>query len=275
MTPPDTGHHRARILRNDSVSPTCHLLSLERPGTFPEAEPGHFVSIRVTDSIRPLLRRPYSIMDLTDRELTLLVKVVGPGSALLAGKSVGESVDLIGPLGGATFPRPGKGSAVLVAGGTGLAPLIFAARRWRGLELHLVYGASCREEILSDVVGGGVAASHIATIDGSAGHRGTSVSLCERLVGAGSVPTAYLASCGPKGMVSELDRAVGGYFEAHFTSLETVMACGVGACRGCTVPVRTPEGTAFRSVCSDGTVFPAGEILWEGRPVLQSTQLGI
>jgi dihydroorotate dehydrogenase electron transfer subunit len=202
-------------------------------------------------------------MDLTDRELTLLVKVVGPGSALLAGKVAGECVDLIGPLGGVTFPRPEAGTAVLVAGGTGLAPLIFAARRWRGMELHLVYGASCRNEILSDVINDDITVSHIATIDGSAGHQGTSVSLCERLVGAGSIPTSYLASCGPKGMVSELDRKVGESFAKHYTSLETVMACGVGACRGCTVPVLAPDGPAYRSVCSDGTVFPAGDIDWE------------
>jgi dihydroorotate dehydrogenase electron transfer subunit len=260
---PDKGHCTARILRNESVSPTCHILVLERPNSFPEAEPGHFVSIRVADSIRPLLRRPYSIMDLTGRELTLLVKVVGPGSSLLAGKAAGECVDLIGPLGGATFPRPEAGSAILVAGGTGLAPLIFAARRWSGMELHLVYGASCRDEILSDLIGGSVAVSHLATIDGSAGHRGTSVSLCEKLAGAGSIPTSYLASCGPKGMVSELQRKVGGLFGTHYTSLETVMACGVGACRGCTVPVRAREGLAYRSVCSDGTVFPARDVLWE------------
>ncbi len=263
MTSPEKGHCTARILRNDSISPTCHLLVLERPDEFPEAEPGHFVSIRVAETIRPLLRRPYSIMDLTDRELTLLVKAVGPGSSLLAGKVAGECVDIIGPLGGTVFPRPGAGSAVLVAGGTGLAPLIFASRRWRGMELHLIYGASCREEILSDVIGGSIAVSHLATIDGSAGHHGTSVSLCERLVESGSIPTSYLASCGPKGMVSELERAVGGSFGMHYTSLETIMACGVGACRGCTVPVRTSEGSAYRSVCSDGTVFPAGDVIWE------------
>lgn len=263
MTSPDKGHCTARILRNDSVSPTCHLLVLERPDSFPDAEPGHFVSIRVVDSIGPLLRRPYSIMDLTDRELTLLVKVVGPGSALLAGKVGGERIDLIGPLGGATFPRPEGGAAVLVAGGTGLAPMLFASRKWRGTELHLVYGASCRDEILSDIIGDGITSSHFATIDGSAGHHGTSVSLCEELVGAGSIPVAYLASCGPKGMVSGLDRSIGGSFERHYTSLETVMACGVGACRGCTVPVRTPEGRAYRSVCSDGTVFAAADIIWE------------
>jgi dihydroorotate dehydrogenase electron transfer subunit len=263
LTPPEKINCIARILRNDPVSPTCHLMVLERPDSFPGAEPGHFVSIRVADSIRPLLRRPYSIMDLTDGELTLLVKVVGPGSSLLARKVSGDCVDLIGPLGGTIFPRPDGGSALLVAGGTGLAPMIFAARRWRGMELQLVYGAACRDEILSDIISGGDTISHIATIDGSVGHRGTTVSLCAELVGAGSVPTSYLASCGPRAMVSALETGVGGAFERHYTSLETVMACGVGACRGCTVPVRTPDGPAFRSVCSDGTVFRAGDILWE------------
>ncbi len=263
MTPPGKAHCTARILRNDPVSPTCRLIVLERPDSFPEAEPGHFVSIRAADTIRPLLRRPYSIMDLTDGELTLLVKIVGAGSSIIARKGSGECVDLVGPLGGTTFPRPEGGSALLVAGGTGLAPMVFAARRWRGMELHLVYGAACRDEILSDIISGGDAVSHIATIDGSAGHRGTSVSLCAELVGAGSVPTSYLASCGPRAMVSALEAGVGSAFELHYTSLETVMACGVGACRGCTVPVRTPEGTALRSVCSDGTVFRAGDIIWE------------
>jgi dihydroorotate dehydrogenase electron transfer subunit len=73
----------------------------------------------------------------------------------------------------------------------------------------------------------------------------------------------YLASCGPKGMVYGLDRSVGREFEEHYTSLETVMACGVGACRGCTVPVRNRDGSVYRSVCSDGTVFRAGDIIWE------------
>lgn len=202
-------------------------------------------------------------MDLTDRELTLLVKVVGPGSDILAGKAKGDSIDIIGPLGGSTFPEPEGGSAVLVAGGTGLAPMIFAARSWQGAELHLVYGASCRDEVLSDIISTSITTSHIATIDGSAGHHGTSVSLCEELVGAGSIPTEYLASCGPKGMVCGLDRSVGERFEKHYTSLETVMACGVGACRGCTVPLRNKGDSTYKSVCSDGTVFRAGDIIWE------------
>jgi dihydroorotate dehydrogenase electron transfer subunit len=263
LIPPRKGHFHPRVSRNEPVSETCRLIVLERPALFPDAEPGHFVSIRVTDAISPLLRRPFSIMDLSEGELTLLVKVVGAGSAVLAEKEPGERIDLIGPLGGSTFPRPLGGSAVLVAGGTGIAPMLFAARKWRGAELHLVYGAACAGEILEPIVGDGFAGIHFATLDGSLGYSGDVVSLCEKLVREGKVPRVYLASCGPKGMVSELDSRVGGAFEEHNTSLETIMACGVGACRGCTVPKRTASGISFASVCGDGTVFRAEEVAWE------------
>jgi dihydroorotate dehydrogenase electron transfer subunit len=202
-------------------------------------------------------------MDMTGGELTLLVKVVGKGSALLAAKEPGERVDLIGPLGGSTFPRPRGGSAVLVAGGTGIAPMRFAARIWGGVALHLVYGAACAGEILEPITRDGFSGIHFATLDGSLGYRGDVVALCGELVRAGAVPTGYLASCGPKGMVSELDARLGGVFEEHYTSLETIMACGVGACRGCTVPKRTSSGVSFASACADGTVFRATEIAWE------------
>lgn len=257
------GHFHPRILRNEAISPTCRVFTLERPSGFPDAEPGHFVSIRVADTIRPLLRRPYSIMDLTGKELVLLVKVVGAGSALFSRKQPGDSVDLIGPLGGRTFPKPGGGSAVLVAGGTGLAPIRFAARMWSNIELHLVYGAACVEEILEPIVRDGFSSFHFATLDGSLGFHGDAVTLCEELVRTGAVPTDYLASCGPKGMVSELDERLGGSFGLHYTSLETIMACGVGACRGCTVPKLTASGPSYASICSDGTVFRASEIAWE------------
>jgi dihydroorotate dehydrogenase electron transfer subunit len=64
-------------------------------------------------------------------------------------------------------------------------------------------------------------------------------------------------------MVRALEETTGGHFAAHYTSLEAIMACGVGACRGCTVPVRSGGASVLKAICSDGTVFPAGDILWE------------
>jgi dihydroorotate dehydrogenase electron transfer subunit len=260
---PGKGHFQAVVSKREFLSPSCVLLTLERPEDFPDARPGHFVSIRIASSFDPLLRRPYSIMDLTGSELVLLIKVIGRGSALLAGRNPGEELDIIGPLGGNVFPEPEGGEAVLVAGGTGLAPVLFAARIWRNADLHLVYGAACAEEILESIVREGFASTHFSTLDGSLGYHGDAVSLCAELVNGGKIGGSRLYSCGPKGMVSGLEARLGRRFPEHYTSLETIMACGVGACRGCTVPVKSENPPVYRSVCADGTVFRAGEIAWE------------
>lgn len=250
-----------------ALSASCRLVSIERPRGFADASPGQFVSVRIPDAAAPLLRRPYSIMDLTPSALTLLVKVVGRGSALLAGARPGEEIDLVGPLGGAVFPEPTAGDVVLVAGGTGLAPLVFAARAWRRSRRRcrttLLYGAATKGELLRDLAAGAFDARRFATIDGSAGFHGDVVALCADLVRRGKLRGETLYSCGPRGMVRALVETIGGTLGPHYTSLETIMACGVGACRGCTVPVRAAGGNALKAICSDGTVFPAGEIDWE------------
>lgn len=263
----DKGIFSARILENRAISPSTHLLVTVRPEGFPDARPAQFVSIRIGGATAPLLRRPYSICDLTDETLTLLVKVVGAGSAALAGAKSGELLDVIGPLGGVPFPEPEGGDAVFVAGGTGLAPIVFAMRRWKGEgsigRAVLLYGARCRDEIPGELIGDLPIEFRCATIDGSEGHHGDIVVLCERLLDEGHLPTDHLFSCGPRGMVRALVERVEGRFTAHHTSLEAVMACGVGACRGCTVPIVSGTGIVMKAVCSDGTVFRAGEIAWD------------
>ena len=261
------GCFTALLKRKAQLSPSCSLLVIERPDGFPDAHPGQFVSIRVSDSPVPLLRRPYSIMDLAPKTLSLLVKVAGRGSAEIAARKPGDAIDLMGPLGGASFPEPEGESAVFVAGGTGLAPLLFAARAWRrkGIRARtcILYGAGNRGELLRDLVRGEFSQCRFATLDGSSGFRGDVVALCRELARKKRLPAGTLYSCGPRGMVRALARATRGIFRAHYTSLESIMACGVGACRGCAVPVRGADATELRTVCGDGTVFRAEDIAWE------------
>ena len=257
----------ASLKRKTQLSSSCFLLVLERPDGFPDARPGQFVSIRVSDSPVPLLRRPYSIMDLTPITLSLLVKVVGRGSAEIAARKPGDTIDLMGPLGGASFPEPEGKPAIFVAGGTGLAPLLFAARAWRRKRLLsetcILYGAGVRNELLRDLVKAEFSVCKFATLDGSSGFRGDVVALCRDLARKRRLPSGTLYSCGPRGMVRALVGATRGIFRAHYTSLESIMACGVGACRGCAVPVRGAGATVLRTVCGDGTVFKAEDIAWE------------
>jgi dihydroorotate dehydrogenase electron transfer subunit len=260
------GLFTSRIIRTERLSPSSHLVVFERPRGFPGAEPGQFVSLRITPTITPLLRRPFSIMDLTETELCLLVKVVGMGSEMLAHAPCGTGMDIAGPLGGSAFPSPGKKDAVFVAGGTGLAPMIFAARTWKRDgslgRADLVYGAGCEEELLVSLCENDFTAVHAATIDGSCGFEGDAVSLLEKLIKGRKAGGGVLYSCGPSGMIRAIERKAAAAFSRHLTSLESVMACGVGACRGCTVPVRTDRGTVLKAICSDGTVFDASEIDW-------------
>ena len=261
------GLFTSRIIRTERLSPSSHLVVFERPRGFPDAAPGQFVSLRITSTIAPLLRRPFSIMDLTETELHLLVKVIGKGSEILAHAPCGTEMDIAGPLGGTIFPSPDKKDSVFVAGGTGLAPMIFAARTWKRNgslgRADLVYGAGCEDELLVSLCEDDFTAVHSATIDGSCGFEGDAVTLLEKLVEDGEAGGGILYSCGPEGMVRAMERKAAAGFERHLTSLESVMACGVGASRGCTVPVKTESGSILRAICSDGTVFDASDIDWE------------
>jgi dihydroorotate dehydrogenase electron transfer subunit len=267
MSSSGRGCFNAVLKRKTRLSPLCSLLVLERPDGFPDARPGQFVSVRVSDSPVPLLRRPYSIMDLSPKTLSLLVKVAGRGSAEIAAREPGDAIDLMGPLGGSSFPEPQGTTAVFVAGGTGLAPLLFAARAWRRNRLraktHILYGAGSRNELLRDLVGGEFSECSFATLDGSAGFHGDVVALCRDLARTKRLPAGTLYSCGPRSMVRALVGAIRGTAREHYTSLESIMACGVGACRGCVVPVRCAGATVLRTICSDGTVFRAEDIAWE------------
>lgn len=263
----DKGLFKAPVIDNIALSPTSRLIVATRPKGFPDAYPGQFVSIRISETTAPLLRRPYSICDLTDDTVSFLVKIIGAGSAVLAGVRPGEPLDVLGPLGGVPFPDPGGGDAVLAAGGTGLAPIVFALRRWRregsvGRSV-LLYGAECRDEILKGLIGEDPSEVWCSTLDGSEGHHGDVVALCEKLLDEGRLTVDRLYSCGPRGMIRALVERVDERFAVHYTSLETIMACGVGACRGCTVPIRSETGSIMKAVCSDGTVFRARDIAWE------------
>ncbi len=267
MIPSGRGCFIAILRRNERLSSSCSLLVLERPEAFPDARPGQFVSVRVSDSPVPLLRRPYSIMDLTPKTLSLLVKVVGRGSSEIAARKPGDTIDLMGPLGGASFPEPEGKPAIFVAGGTGLAPLLFAARSWRRRrilpETHILYGAGNRNELLRDLVKREFSSCAFATLDGSSGFHGDVVALTRDLLRKKQLPVGTLYSCGPRGMVRALVGATRGVFREHYTSLESIMACGVGACRGCALPVKRAGTTVLGTVCGDGTVFRTEDIAWE------------
>ncbi len=254
------------LLETGAVADGWHRIKLHAP-TLAHAEPGQFVHLRAGSGVDPLLRRPFSIhfADERAKEIWLLIRVVGNVTAALARLQVGAKIDLLGPLGRGFPALDEAGKALLVAGGIGLAPLYFLARRRRAAQLPF------------DLIIGGISGSAlpedlffyrdglqplVATDDGSRGFRGTAVDLLEQQLRLCATP-ARIHACGPIPMLSravELGRLFG--VPTHI-SLESVLACAVGACLGCAFPFKSGGSIEYRRVCRDGPVFDGEEACFE------------
>lgn len=243
------------------------LLSLRSPRIARQAKPGQFLMIRVSDQPYPLLRRPLSIHSRDKDRVEVFFSRLGLGTAILAEKKTGETLDVIGPLGkGFAIPPRAKGKTFcLVGGGRGIAPLYFLAREMqaRGGHPRVFYGAKTDAHL--PLLGKLVAAKmevFISTDDGSLGFPGSASAMFERELPRSARPTAVFA-CGPDPMLKEVARiAAEGGIPAQ-VSLESIMGCGVGACWGCVRKIKRPGGAEWVKICEDGPVFPTDKVAWE------------
>ena len=210
--------------------------------------PGQFVDIGLPGRF---LRRPVSVCDWDGEGLTLLVKEAGAGTRELVRLPAGTGLDTLSGLGNGFDPAA---APVLVGGGIGIAPLYGLARRMAaaGPAPTVVLGFRSRRDAfyLEEFAALGCRAL-ASTEDGSLGAPGFVTGVLE-----GLPDCRYVLACGPTPMlraVAALPQAAGGQF-----SFEARMACGFGACVGCTI--QTEAGP--RRVCKDGPVFRKEEISW-------------
>ena len=274
---------KAKILINEKVAPGYFRMGLDAPQVAGEARAGQFIHFRVNDEYDPLLRRPLSLHrigqklkggrpkseSLTLSNVEILYEVAGKGTGILAEKREGEELDILGPLGqGFNLPE-GLKTAILVAGGMGVAPLMALAEeiKTKVEGLHVIVGARTKELVLceDDFRELGVEVK-VATDDGSRGYKGFATDLLKGLLSTSDVQHSTIVyACGPKGMLREIAGLTAGRGVPCQISLESQMGCGVGACRGCAIKVQNPElkVAGYKRVCKDGPVFEAGEIIWE------------
>lgn len=240
--------------------PGVYLLRAEAAELAREAEPGQFVMVRCGEDA--VLRRPLSLHQVapedSPREIALLFSVQGEGTKWLSRRQPGEKVDLLGPLGN-SFTIPSKSRRLLlVAGGVGIAPLVFLAQRAlsRGHSVTLLLGASTAAQLYPASLLPPRVKLVTATDDGSAGRKGTVVDLLEEYLEKADA----LYACGPVAMYKSLFHLIErkDYQKPAQVSLEVRMGCGVGACYSCTI--RTKRG--LKQVCRDGPVFSLEEVLW-------------
>lgn len=277
-----------RVLDHRDYGAGHRWLDLAVPAGFAAPVPGQFVQLLLEPPAPVLLPRPMSVAAVARRGgrmvLGFLYAPVGAGTLALARLVPGDEVDVLGPL-GQGYPLEVSGTPVLVAGGRGVAPLLFAADALRrvGRRCELFFGARERrllvglEEARQRLVALG-GRLHLSTDDGSRGFRGHVVDLLERV--ASSLPQPLVIhACGPHPMLHAV--ALWGMRRGTPThvAMESVMACGTGVCRGCPMPrsgrarlayarerAHTPSlygNQEFAMCCTEGPVFAAEDLDWD------------
>lgn len=222
--------------------------------------PGQFVHIRCGDGL--LLRRPISVCSCQEDEpgdlLAVAFEVRGDGTAWLARRPVGHTVDVLGLLGNG-FRMKREGRYLLVGGGIGVPPMLGCAQYTGGKSTAILGFRSRDRAILPDRFAEECARVLTATDDGSLGYHGFVDALVRQELERDRDYDAVLA-CGPKPMLRNVARAAAEFGVPCQVSMEERMGCGVGACLVCACAMK--DGTV-RHVCKDGPVFAAGEVDWD------------
>ena len=255
------------IVFNREVVSGVFFMGLRSPGIAHSSRPGQFIMVRVNKGIDPLLRRPFSICGISDGEIIcILYKIAGHGTQILAGKKAGEKLSVMGPL-GQGFSLPGENEIpVLVAGGIGIAPLYFLAESLKDAPMEFMAGFGTSVDIISsDKIALGPMGISIATDDGSEGYPGMVTELLDKYIEKyiHKKNSLLIYACGPMAMLKNVSSIASHYNIPCHVSLEALMACGLGACQGCAVKIRSNDDFIhYRHVCKDGPVFLSRYIDW-------------
>lgn len=236
------------ILENGPIAKDVWRMRLTRPAG-EKGLPGRFLHIRVPGKY---LRRPISIAWTGEDSWDIVYKTVGEGTRRMTALPKGARVDALGPLGNGFDPAKAGGAPLLLGGGVGVPPLLDLCRALleKGVRPQAAFGFNTAADaiLLADFRALGIEPL-IATMDGSLGIRGFVTDAAKAL----SFDSFF--ACGPEPM---LRSALRSFPQSGYLSLETRMACGIGACLGCTI--ETNEGP--KRVCKDGPVFAREELRW-------------
>jgi len=237
-----------KIKENNKIAANTYKMVLKMD-EMSELKPGQFVNVKLEPFF---LRRPISICDVREDELTLIYKAVGEGTKKMAELKEG-SLDLLVGLGnGYDLSKSGE-RPLLIGGGVGVPPLYYLAKELRkqGKDVSVILGFNKKDEIFMEKEFEDLGCKvKVTTADGSYGTKGFVSDVMDE------VEYSYFYTCGPMPMLKAVNnKAVS---EGEF-SFEERMGCGFGACMGCTIKVKD----GYKRVCKEGPVFERKEILWQ------------
>ncbi len=248
-----------------------HHLTLVAPGVAEIARPGQFVALSVGGpTSATLLRRCFSIHKVTPSgtyggTVDIVIAAHGVGTQWLAGLGAHDPVDVVGPL-GRPFPLPSEAvPCVLVGGGYGSAPLFWLAEvlRERGCHVEMVLGAASEDRLFGVVEARRTADGvSVTTDDGSAGSRGWVSDVLGEVIDRSGAGVAY--ACGPMAMLRSVTEVAARHGAVAQVAVEESMACGIGVCMTCVMPVTGNDGvTRMVRSCLEGPVFRGDRVRWD------------
>lgn len=254
---------KCKLVKKEMLIDGIYKFSVEAPEIANTAKAGQFLEIKVSETGEPFLRRPISIFNI-DKEngiVEFIFQVKGRGTELLKLKEVGETIDIMGPLGFGSFKVQEYNNVAIIGGGIGIYPLYELTKELKGkanLNVYLGFRdkslVSCEKEFeeigLNKLV--------VTTDDGSYKEKGFAIDFMKKDIEEHRVDMIF--ACGPLPML----RAVREYAIKENIpcqiSLEERMGCGIGACLGCAVKVISGAEPRFGHVCKEGPVFDAQNV---------------
>jgi dihydroorotate dehydrogenase electron transfer subunit len=278
----------ARVVDHVAWQGDQHVLTLHAPRIAARAKAGAFVHLTCDPNLP--MRRPLSLqsVDAKSGTIEILYKIVGEGTRRLALAKTGDHLSCMGPIGNGFTPDASRPRALLIGGGVGLPPMVFLAETLAqqggyaplallGSEIPFPFPTAV-SKITETGIPQDVSASHVrleamgiaSRLSSGAGiegcYKGYVTDLASTWLASlddATRQSVAIYACGPTPMLKAVARVARRFAVPAQVSLEEYMACAVGGCAGCAVPVTNEEGTYMKRVCVDGPVFDAYQVFPE------------
>ncbi len=255
--------YKVEITETRFISGITWLLKFKNREIAKLAKPAHFVMVKPTSENQydPMMRRAFAIADVVDEEVWIYYDVYGRGTKSLTEKKIGDSINVLAPLGKNLFPEKDFGFYLLIGGGIGFAglSLLIKELKEKGKPFKAIYGVRRKEQLsmLDWIRENGLEKDVlIYTEDGSFGKKGVVIDDMEEILKGEENPVVF--TCGPKGMMKAVASVSSKLGVPCYGSLESKMACGFGICIGCVVKDKVND--TYVRVCYEGPVFDMSKV---------------
>lgn len=249
---------KIKLLKKENLKKDIVKFICEAPDIAKNAKPGQFIEVRVSKTMEPFLKRPISIYNV-DKEKNLIefiFQVKGRGTAFLSEAEENDFLEVVGPLGGGVFDIKDCKNIAIIGGGIGIFPLQELAKEAKGKVNTYTYLGFRNKDLvtLEDEFKNVSTKLTITTDDGSYGQNGFAINYLKDDLEKLNIDGIF--ACGPLPMLQKVKELAENKKIYCQISLEQRMACGIGACMGCSVQVNTQDDTLrYVRVCKDGPVF--------------------